>query len=86
MGVASLEDHIPSTTVIIKSYLPDPKIMLQAPLPVVPGTSRILLAATEGDELGPGALLGGQSLIEGGQRADSLVALKANSQAIIFSL
>ena len=54
---------------------------LQGALPVLPGTSKILLASVQGEELGPGSLLGVQSIIGGGQRTDSLVALKNNSQA-----
>ena len=59
---------------------------LQAPLLIIPGTSRILLASIQGDNLGPGALLGQQSIIEGGQRASSLVAAKNNTQASVLLL
>ena len=55
--------------------------VLQAPLPILLGTSKILLASLQGEVLDSGALLGGQSIVEGGQRVDSLIALKNNSQA-----
>ena len=56
---------------------------MQARLPVVPGTSKILLASIEGETFAAGALLGQQALFEGGQRVDSLVAQKKNTQASI---
>lgn len=52
-------------------------------LPVVPGTSKILLTSIEGDDLAAGALVGQQSILEGGQRLESLVAQKNNTQASV---
>lgn len=59
----------------------NPQVCVQGPLPILPGTSKILLASVAGEELSAGALLGGQSILGGGQRTESLVALKNNSQA-----